>query len=248
MIEDSPFLNSRGKILSGVLNNGRLTSPILIMLHGFASNKNENLFLDAEEYFAKKGYNVFRFDVEGAGDSEGDFLDSSLENQANDLKSAIDYVSRLYSDNSIEVIGFSLGATAAILANDERVSKYIFWSPALYPHKDMRPRYCSEEIRTQLKENGFIEKAGLNVGNKLIDDLGTVYLEDKIQEISKPVLLVHGSADPRIDYNSTVEASELFKQKDLFIIDGANHSFKENNTHREILFEKTYSWLSEKTN
>ena len=89
MQEQISFINSKGTSLSGILNNGRLSAPVFIMLHGFASDKNEPLFLEAETYFADKGYNVFRFDVEGAGDSGGDFKESSLSSQVDDYNCAI---------------------------------------------------------------------------------------------------------------------------------------------------------------
>jgi uncharacterized protein len=243
MNEEISFLNIRGKMLSAYLNNGRSVSPIIIMHHGFASNKNQDLFLDAEKYFERMNYNIFRYDVEGAGDSQGDFVNSTLSRQVDDLTSAIDKVCDIYGANPITVLGFSLGAAVAALANDKRVSNYVFWSPALYPNKDMFPRYQTREMIDQFNTNGYIMKDGLMVGKNIIEDFRRTNLEQQLELIDRPVLLVHGSMDARINYHNTVNALKFLKEGKLFIIDGANHSYKNNPSHRAMLFDRTYQWL-----
>ena len=240
MIESVSFSNFNNLSLSGILNNGRDYSPVIVLVHGFAGNKDENgLFSLAESYFASKNMNTFRFDFEGVGESKGDYINSSLENQVNDLKSALYYVSSKYNHGNIYVVGFSLGATVSILANDSRVKAYALWSPALFPKNDMFPRYDTPEIKKELAEKGFIEKAGIKVGKNIIDDLGKYSLENCMNAINKPVLLIHGTLDPRINYKSTIKGKDYFLNAKLELIDGANHSYKNNFLHREQVFEKT---------
>lgn len=246
MIEKSFFPNLKGELLSGVLNNGRLQAPVLVLLHGFASNKDHNLLVEAESFFASKKYNVFRYDVSGSGESQGDFKDSSLNNQVGDLKSAIDYLKSKYYGNKLSVLGFSLGAAVSVIKNDPRVDKYVFWSPALFPAIDMYPRYCTSEINSSLEQNGYIEKEGLKVGKKMISDLGNILLEDNLSSFDKPVLMIHGTSDPRINYQNTIRAHHFMKNSDVFLIPSANHSYKNNPAHRKELFQKTYNWLQKK--
>jgi len=248
MIEERFFKNGQGYALAGVLNNGRPNAPLLIFVHGFAGNKNENgLFTQAEQYFSDKGINTFRFDMTGAGESQGDFRDITLQSQAHDLDCAIDTLSQIYSGN-IGVVGFSLGAATAILDANPKIGFYVLWSPAIFLSKDMLPRYDDEETRKELQTKGYIQKAGLKVGPRIIDDFRTCDLTTQVQRLTKPTLLVHGTADPRIDYHSTVLVREQIPNAELQLIPGANHSYKEKPEHRKQLFDLTYSWLQKQLN
>lgn len=244
MQEHVKFKNKRNLLLSAILNNGRPSSPLLVLVHGFAGNKDENgLFVEAEDYFSAKGFNTFRFDLEGVGESEGDFKETTLKKQESDLESAIYHITALYPSTKIGVVGFSLGATIAVLNNNPKIDFYIFWSPALYPAEDMFPRYNTPEILTELQKKGYIEKGSLKVGSGIIEDFKNCGLEEEIKKIGNPVLLVHGTKDLRINYLNTIKAKPLFSNSSLEIIEGANHSYKENPQHRQILFDKTYEWL-----
>ncbi|MCF7799197.1 lysophospholipase [Candidatus Woesearchaeota archaeon] len=245
MIEPQSFLNAKGELLSGILNNGRAQSPILMLLHGFASNKDQDLLLEAESFFAVHKYNVFRYDVAGAGESQGDFLESSIASQITDLQSAIEHLSTQYNNNNISIIGFSLGAAVAAIHNNPRIANYVFWSPALFPAIDMYPRYATTEIQSELISRGYIEKEGLKVGKQIIEDLGSTHLEHKLAELKRPVLMIHGTDDPRINYQNTIQAHSLIPNSEVHLISGANHSYKNNHPHRQELFEKTHSWLQQ---
>lgn len=240
MRETTHFVNKRGKKLSGIINNGRKLALTLVFLHGFAGNKDENgLFIEAEDFFMGKGYNTVRFDFEGAGDSEGEFQQICLADQVSDLESVLDQLDK----RKICVVGFSLGATIALMYAGKQIDFYAFWSPALFPQEDMFPRYDTEEIRAELEKKGYIEKAGLKVGKRIIDDLKDCDIQEQMHSLSKPVLLVHGTEDLRIDYMNTIRAQKYFLNAYLQLISGANHSFKLNADHRQALFDTTCKWL-----
>ena len=240
------FPNKGQKLLAGVLNNGRPNSPVLIFVHGFGGNKEENgLFIDAENYFSQRGYNTFRFDMEGIGESQGTYRDTSLQRQVDDLEATLSHLLLLYPRNRVGVVGFSLGATASVLSSNPKIDAYALWSPALFLPQDMFPRYSTPELEEELQRNGFVLKpgSGLEIGPQIIEDFKTTNLEQRMSSLTKPVLLVHGTSDPRLDYRNTVKAATYFPDGHLEIIPGANHSYKENPPLRNALFEKTYAWL-----
>ena len=245
MIEKTHIKNKGDKSLSCVFNNGKPDAPILLLLHGFAGNKEENgLFIEADEYFSERNFNVFRFDFEGAGESEGDYSMTTLERQAGDLESAVDYLTNKYPNNDIGIVGFSLGATVSIIKNDPRIKAYAFWSPVLNPSKDMYPRYNTKDLRNEFETKGFLDKAGLRVGSSIISDFKTCELKPYIMNIDRPTLLVHGTADPRIDYKTTEYFDSVFIDSRMVLIEGANHSYKNNSSHRQCLFEENVNFFS----
>ena len=244
MPKNNCFINKRRHHIIYKLNNGRDNAPIFVLIHGFAGNKDENgLFIEAEEYFSKRNVTVFRFDFEGAGESEGDYSQTTLSKQADDLESAIDYLVQRFPENDLCLIGFSLGATVSILKNDPRIKAYVFWSPALEPSKDMYPRYNTSEVQDKLSSVGFIDKAGLRVGGNILTDLRDCQLEPCIRGLQKPVLLIHGTADKRISFKTTKYYRTIFKNSKMVLIKKANHSYKNKAIYRKKLLDETFTFF-----
>ena len=239
------FTNKRGIRLSGLLNVANNKAGI-IFLHGFAGNKKENGLFDlATNLFAQSGYSTLRFDFQGAGNSDGDYSESTLKTKRDDFTAAIDYFIQMANCKVIGIIGFSLGATVAVYGYDEMIKVMALWSPALFPEVDMYSRYNTSEIRNELQENGFISKAGLKVGSELIQSFGSCNLVPYMKRIKCQTLLIHGDKDQRINHNNTIKAKNCFPAEcKVEIIKGAGHSYKENRLYREKVVGSTLSWFN----
>jgi uncharacterized protein len=245
------FRNNRGFSLSGVLQYPKKSSeecPLLVFVHGFTGDKEEKgLFSEAAEYFVNAGYAVLRFDMTGCGDSEGEFVDTTLKGQVKDLQAALEYICKEDSikEKRIGLVAFSLGATISIMGFDpEKISAASFWSPALFPSEDMHPRYWTNTIQKELSTNGYLKKSNLKVGRKIINDLGEVDCTEDMKRIKTPVFLVHGKQDSKINYKSTTKGkSYFFKAKSKFIVN-ADHSFRSSKKVRQDLFKSTEQWFN----
>jgi len=244
MEEKICFKNYYKEDLVGILDTDN-NVPTIIFLHGFCGNKDENgLFKDCSSYFLKNDLDSFRFDFSGIGESSGDFKNSSLRKQASELNAVIENILKEKPNSRIGVVGFSLGAAVALYSMNPYVSAYSFWSPAFFPNQDMFPRYNSKENFKKISEQGYIEKGNLKVGKELFEDLRNYSSENTLSYISEPVQIIHGTRDPRINYDSSKYASKKLNcPNELVLISDANHSYKNNFEHRNILFKKTSEWF-----
>ena len=77
--------------LSGVLQipDGKSNYHLVIIFHGFTSNKNALLHTEIAENLEKEGIASLRFDFNGHGDSEGNFQDMTVLNEIEDAKKII---------------------------------------------------------------------------------------------------------------------------------------------------------------
>jgi exosortase A-associated hydrolase 2 len=121
-----------------------------IFVHPFAEEKlwSHRVYVTTARAFCAKGIFVARFDFRGHGDSDGDFLDSSLENHLSDINRVIEHVkSACPTVRSIGVLGLRLGgAIAAITAqNRTDVDEMILWDPVL-----SGDRYMQDILRSNL--------------------------------------------------------------------------------------------------
>ena len=73
-----------GMVHYPIIGNGNA----VLMCHGFTSDKVENkrLFVETARAFAREGFVAFRFDFFGSGDSAGEFSESRLTTNIQNLK------------------------------------------------------------------------------------------------------------------------------------------------------------------
>ncbi len=242
---------SAGFSLAADLTIANPGSPLIILVHGFAGNRDENgLFTAARDYLLGHGFSVLRFDHRGCGESGGSYSEVRISDLRQDLLHVIKYVGMMRDDlapESIGLVGFSLGAATGILANSRRVNSYVFWSPAINTADDMLPRYQTTEVSQELEKYGVFSKAGLKVGSGLIEDLRqNGALKDLEQgKFRHNVLIVHGMADQRISYKSSEAAKDFLGARSrICLLKEADHSFRNDPNAREALFAATAKWFA----
>ena len=76
------------------------------------------LYKSLAEYFCSSGYDVIRFDYWGQGDSDGDFVESTIKTMIEDSNCIITYFKEAFSLNKIIVFGLRLGANIAMKVSE----------------------------------------------------------------------------------------------------------------------------------
>jgi hypothetical protein len=105
----------------GIVNRpaGRARLPAVLLLHSFASQKNENgdLFKRLAAALSAKGIASFRFDYPGWGESRGDIADSTIGAWIDDAGAGYGFlVKQSFVDpNRVGVLGFSVSGGIAIM-------------------------------------------------------------------------------------------------------------------------------------
>ena len=129
-------IESRGMYITGTLEMPKdiKNPPVVLMLHGFASSKDEvgNFYLNLAKVLKGIGIASLRIDFLGSGESEGLFEDTTVTGQVDDAKAAFEYLknSGKFDNTKIGVVGFSLGGmVAAVLAGEEEgIKSLALWS------------------------------------------------------------------------------------------------------------------------
>ena len=75
----------------------------IVMCYPFAEARLRvhRLYKSLAEYFCSSGYDVIRFDYWGQGDSDGEFVESSIETMGKDTNFIISYFRKAFSLNKI---------------------------------------------------------------------------------------------------------------------------------------------------
>ena len=195
-----------GAILNGALFKSDKSKGLVFFLHGNSGN-----LLDQDQaanFYTKLGYDFFTFDYRGFGKSTGEI--SSEEQFFSDIQAAYNYIKKSYKESMINVVGYSVGtASAAMITSRNNPSKLVLIAP-YYSLVDMTVRNY-KIVPTFLLEYKFETYK---------------YLE----QIKKPVLLVHGDQDEVLPFECSLELSKLLDEDDRFVpIKGQDHNYFEEN-------------------
>ena len=148
-------------------------------------------------------YDVFLLDYRGYGKSEGKIQSEAQMYQ--DVQSAYRQLLKSYKEESIVVIGYSIGTgPAAQLASTNSPGMLILQAP-YYSLTDMM-RHTYKFIPS------FLLKYKFNTSKY-------------VQECEPPIVLFHGDADELIYYESSVKLKQLIKPTDILItLEGQGHN------------------------
>ena len=108
------FENSQGLKICGILeepNNNK--EEIVIIVHGYSSNKNGYSAKQIAEELIKRNMNSFRIDLDGCGESEGEFENQTITSTVDDISSAIELMKKR-GYKKIDLFGSSAGGLSVM--------------------------------------------------------------------------------------------------------------------------------------
>jgi fermentation-respiration switch protein FrsA (DUF1100 family) len=121
------FRTADGLVLRGWFLPGRNGSTV-ILVHGYARDRSE--LIQEAGWLVENGYSALVFDTRAQGSSDGAFVGMGYL-EAMDIRAAVDFVLDESPEERIGLMGFSMGAVAAVqeAAQDARVQAVIAVSP-----------------------------------------------------------------------------------------------------------------------
>lgn len=225
--------------------------PTIIMVPGFGINLHERgLFDDLSSQFLRFGFGVIRFSFEGTGKSEGEFINMTLDKQAQQLKDIINYVKkdRFVIKNKIGIYAQSFGTSTVIASLPlTGIKTYLFTGAFAYPQISMSKAF---------KRNGEYNPEGISkrkrsdqstviIGPQFWQSLNQINLLEKVSLIDKPIKFIHAGFDRKVKPD---EVTDLFNaitvEKYLEFIPKSDHAFSDN--FRPMVLKLIADWFAER--
>lgn len=240
--ETPVVLSSEGHQLVGIWHQGGHPT-LCILCHGFTSNKSEDrrLFVETARTFCREGFDAFRFDFFGSGDSEGQFSESRVSHNIANLRDVLRWAREQLYDH-IAVLGISMGAATAILTlTDEPADALITWSAV----PDMRRLFesfvgnldtISDDIQVYNYEGWQIERG-------FLDDALEYDIEAAFKNLSLSTFIVQGTADSEVFIDGFNRFRRLaLPPTDFMEIPDASHTYVKP-SHRRQVIRQTVTWM-----
>ena len=200
-------MTSQGKKIYGYFIKSNGTYPGITILYFHGNWDHLQYYWPRAELLYKTGCNVFIFDYQGFGMSEGKPSEQGLYA---DGRAALEYLlSRSdVSRSRLVFYGFSLGCAGAV-----DLAAYTFAPSALC----LEAPYASSSA---LLQTGTL----LNIPNSYVME-GEYNNAEKIKKVHSPVLIMHGEADNFIDLekNGAVVYNNANEPKQFVRVHGADH-------------------------
>jgi pimeloyl-ACP methyl ester carboxylesterase len=218
-VESVSFPSASGTTIHGWLVSSQTNRAVVILQHGVRADRSS--LVERARFLSQAGYAVLLFDFQAHGESSGQIITfGHLESR--DSQAAVEYVKKRFPGKPIGVIGISMGAAAAVLAEPPLDIQALVLE-SMYPTiveatKDrieirLGPlaRGLSPLLTCQIKL-----RAGCN-----IDDLRPIV---HVAEITTPKLFLAGTIDRETKFS---EAQQIFtaaaNPKAFVPFDGARH-------------------------
>jgi pimeloyl-ACP methyl ester carboxylesterase len=231
--------------------------PAVLMLHGFASSKDEvgDMYAREAKALAEKGIASLRIDFAGFGKSAGDPGNTTVDSQLDNAKMALDVLRKTdgIDPARVGVLGFSLGGgIATLIASKDAngVKSLVTWS-SVGDFQDDFVNEFGQKAFDRAKEDGIV---GLDLGWRTIalkqsffDSLTKYKIDDAIAAFSGAYLTVAGSKDFSAGYTDRFVGLSKSQAKEAFIVQDADHIYGvlgKDQTFASAVIKKTAEWFA----
>jgi pimeloyl-ACP methyl ester carboxylesterase len=155
---------------------------------------------------SRDGYDAFRFDYHGVGDSSGDLRTASLDGWMEDIETAADELSDMADVSRIIVVGLRLGATLIANTPFDRlaVESMVFWDPVTHGASYLTALEQLHATRLSLfprrpRQARPEELMGFYIPSPLQRSIETLTIDPSAIKVRAPVILVTSERRPEYD-------------------------------------------------
>ena len=230
--------------------------PAVLMLHGFASVRDEvgNMYLNLAAALGDEGIASLRIDFRGWGESAGDMVDSTVQGQVEDAATAYNYLTTLpFVDTSrIGLIGFSLGGSIATFSAGEHPDWYqsmVLWSsgtdlPGIFLEELGQDNFDKAAADGQVTiDLGWRE---VTLGADFFTSLSQYDAEAEFANYHGNFFVVAGTEDFSADYLDWYLSHAQGSLRGAFLVPGADHIYlvlTDDPTLSNTVIAKTAEWF-----
>ena len=227
-------------------------SATVLMLHGFASSKDEvgSLYKKLASSLASQGINSLRIDFRGFGDTKMPMEKMTVDTMIVDAKNAAKYLETL-GVTKISVQGFSLGSEIALISFSDNplIKNLSLWSTPYslmgqyneIEKKDRDIAYKSGKVNIDL---GWTK---IDLSKEFFESLKVYKPIDDFEKFQGDTLLISGQTDSLAGVPQAFAKQYPLKKITTITIASADHIYNvlDETTKEVTLIEFTTAWFKE---
>ena len=218
-LESVTFPSTSGTTIHGWLLSAATNYGVIVLQHGVRADR--STLVDRAKLFSQAGYAVLLFDFQAHGESRGNVITFGYL-ESRDAQAAVKYAKVRFPGQPVAVVGVSLGAAAAVLANPALDVQALVLE-MMYPDIVTATK---DRIEMRLGRPGRLLSPLLTCQIKLRTGCSPNELRpiDRVGKLTVPKLFLAGTEDHDTKF---AEAQEIFAQaaepKQFVPFNGARH-------------------------
>lgn len=225
-------INSNGKVLRGMLHKGNASTDSLIpliIIHGyFSANKigPQRLFVRMANKIAKNRFDIYRFDLSGMGESDGEIDDIKFSDHIADVENIVKEIRAKYNKR-VSVVSHCLGCNITlenVLKNSEWFREIIFLAP-YYTTDDILSNLFDETSKKQLYEENYTYRKGLYAHKSFFEGSKQSVFIEKIKKVEVMINVVIPNKDQFISLEDNKKTFKGVEKVNLLYVNEADHNF-----------------------
>ncbi len=219
---------------------------MVILCHGFTGDMNGSLFDNITSRLNEYGIGVLRFDFNGHGRSEGDFVNMTVPNEIDDAMAVISFVRNLPTTADISLLGHSQGGVVAAMTAGRLgsgvVRSVVLMAPAAVLRDDaLRGNTMGAMYDPWHLPEYIALPSGHKLGRAYVQTALDLPIYDTAARFGGPALVIHGMADRVVPYTYGQRFSRVMPECSITLIPGEDHSFTRNT---EYAASQAADWLA----
>lgn len=230
--------------------------PTVLMLHGFASQKDEvgDMYKRLAAALAERGIASLRIDFRGWGESGGGMENSTVTGMVEDAATAYAYLlEQPFVDPArIGLVGFSLGGAVSLASAGQNPSWYrsvAIWSWGGNLAEEMLDGFTQEQLDTAAAEGKVTVDLGwreVTLGAGFFESLSALDVEAEFLNYPNAFYVVAGTEDFSGAYVNWFMDNAQGELKAAYLIKGADHIYGvlgEDQTMANAVIRTTADWF-----
>jgi pimeloyl-ACP methyl ester carboxylesterase len=216
--------------------DGIANAPAVLMLHGFASQKNEvgDMYTREAKALADKGIASLRISFRGFGKSDGDTGSATIDQMVDDAVAAGHYLAGLPGIDShrLGVLGFSLGGGVTLIATAKEPDLFksrVTWSSVgdfVANFKGVLGQKAFDKAEADGIVGLDLDWRTIALKKAFFESLKSYSIKDAIPRFKRAYLAIAGSNDFSVAYVSDFVHFAPGSTKEAVIIPGADHIYE----------------------
>ena len=207
--------------------------PMVVFCHGFGGSKEGPLFELIADSLQAHGIASLRFDFNGHGASEGEFVDMTVPNEIEDAMKVIEYVRDLRYVSKVALVGHSQGGVVASMTAGKLepgdIAAVALMAPAAMLRDDAIRGSTMGANYNPLDPPEFVELwGGKRLGRNYIKTAFSLPIYETAANYQGPALIVHGTGDRVVPYTYGERYKSVWPKAKVEILDAQDHGFGQN--------------------
>lgn len=203
--------------------------PLVILMHGFSGNKDNDLIRWMADSLQQAGIASLRFDFDGHGESEGEFVKMTVPREIEDARRAYKYAAALPYVSRIALMGHSQGGVVAGMLAGKlgagKVAAVVLFAPAASLRDDALRGSSLGATYDAHNVPPYVDIFGLHLGRDYILTAQTLPIYETTARYTGPVCLLHGLEDRVVNYSYSNQYKKVLAHCTLHLLEGEDHGF-----------------------